>query len=364
MEKVQYNNNIVQSAGWLDLDSVALSINILNIIGWAASIDYGPVENFIVYFNGKKFSEFKCITGLPSPDVKAVHPNLASAENCRFRLSIVLSPSDAEKVNSSMILVCPIFRGMHGRILAAMTQESMLLLPLEKDVNFIGGGFEIGLEFLGYFINYCNLKSTDYVLDVGCGIGRMAYPLTAYLSEVAHYEGFDIYDRGIGWAKKNISFLYPNFNFQKVNIFNKNYNPRGNIKASEFEFPYEDQYFNFVFLTSIFTHMYPHDVRQYLKEIFRVLKKGSRCLFTCFLLNSESKQLIKNRKSTQKFIYRLNECYTVNVKIPEKAIGFEENLLLQWILDEKFVLQSKLYGNWSGREQFISYQDIIILKKD
>ncbi|MBI5640863.1 MAG: class I SAM-dependent methyltransferase [Nitrospirae bacterium] len=236
-------------------------------------------------------------------------------------------------------------------------------MPSEEDINFIGGGIGVGLEFFDYFMKYCNLQPSDSVLDVGCGIGRMAFPLTAYLSTAGRYEGFDIYDSGITWAKENITPLYPNFNFQKANIFNKLYNPHGRVVSSEFAFPYSDAYFDFVYLTSVFTHMYPDDVRQYLKEISRVIKRGSKCLLTCFLLNTESIKFIQNGNSTLRLVHKINGCFTADKKIPEKAIGFHENDLLKWISEQKLIVAQTLYGSWCGRKDFTSYQDILIIEK-
>jgi 2-polyprenyl-3-methyl-5-hydroxy-6-metoxy-1,4-benzoquinol methylase len=51
-------------------------------------------------------------------------------------------------------------------------------------VHIGGGDFkQIGQEFKNYFITLANLQPNNRVLDVGCGIGRMAIPLTSYLSK-------------------------------------------------------------------------------------------------------------------------------------------------------------------------------------
>ena len=52
---------------------------------------------------------------------------------------------------------------------------------------FIGYGDYVkqGEKFLGYFQELCGLKPNHAVLDVGCGIGRMAVPLTRFLNEKA-----------------------------------------------------------------------------------------------------------------------------------------------------------------------------------
>ena len=83
------------------------------------------------------------------------------------------------------------------------------------------------------------LKPDERVLDAGCGIGRIAVPLTEYLDESGGYEGFDIAPEGIAWCRENITPRYPNFRFQVADIYNKSYNPEGSQKADEYEFPYE-----------------------------------------------------------------------------------------------------------------------------
>ena len=102
-------------------------------------------------------------------------------------------------------------------------------------------------------------------MDVGCGIGRMAVPLINYLTEVGSYDGFDIIKPNINWCMNNITPRFPHFRFQHVDIYNKHYNNTGTLQANTFSFPYPDESFNFVLLTSVFTHMLPVDLRHYLQ---------------------------------------------------------------------------------------------------
>ena len=88
-----------------------------------------------------------------------------------------------------------------------------------KDPRFKRQG-EIHFEA---FKNLGNLMPDENFLDVGSGAGRMAIPLTRYLKD-GKYEGFDIHLEGIEWCKKNISKKFPNFHFQRADMFNKLYN--------------------------------------------------------------------------------------------------------------------------------------------
>ncbi len=157
------------------------------------------------------------------------------------------------------------------------------LLP-PKGMIFTGSGdfTKQGEMFLKYFIDLGNLKPNHSVLDIGSGIGRMAIPLTKYLSEKGKYEGFDIVEKGVKWCKRKITPEFPNFNFNYLNLKNSLYNLSTDKEASLLKFPYNDNYFDFIFLTSVFTHMLPADVENYLREINRVLKKSGNLLYHIF----------------------------------------------------------------------------------
>jgi SAM-dependent methyltransferase len=220
-----------------------------------------------------------------------------------------------------------------------------------------------GNQFLQHFLDLGELKPDERVLDVGCGTGRMAVPLTGYLSS-GEYEGFDLMPDAIEWCQENITSEYPNFRFQVADVYNKEYNLKGTRKASEYEFPYEDESFDFVILTSVFTHMLPDEVSNYLSEITRVMKTGGRAVITFFLLNQESLKLIESGMSRIDFRYDFGVYRTKEKSVPEAAVAYQETFIRKLCRENGLeIVEPVRYGRWCGREDFLRYQDIVVIRK-
>lgn len=224
---------------------------------------------------------------------------------------------------------------------------------------FVGGGHFQENQFLESFIQLCDLQPHHRVLDVGCGIGKQAVPLTKYLDSKGSYEGFDIVDEGIQWCQREITSRHPNFRFRHVDVFNQHYNPEGKILPSDWRFPYADAEFDFVWLISVFTHMLPKAVLNYISEISRVLKPGGKAFISFFLLNDESRRLIAGGKSTIAMTHERGEYSVLDPEFPETAIGLSESFVRKCYSDFGLDISAIHYGSWCGRNDAKFYQDIV-----
>ncbi len=223
----------------------------------------------------------------------------------------------------------------------------------------------VGQHFFDIFVKYGGIKPTDRVLDVGCGCGRMALPLTRYLT-TGSYEGFDISRDAIEWCQKNITARFPNFKFQLADVYNSEYNPRGKRKAKDYRFPYPDRSFDFTFLTSVFTHMLPQDLDHYMWEIARTLKPKGRAVITFFILNEESERLAKTqlRELSFQHPYANGQIRVEKLSNPEGAVSYPEAMVRRVLEQSGLTLVEPIYfGHWCGRKGTITFQDLTVSER-
>jgi len=241
-----------------------------------------------------------------------------------------------------------------------LTRRSDRLTPPRR-MDFVGHSDFAGTgdEFMHYFTELAELRRDERVLDVGCGIGRMARPLAGYLSAEGSYDGFDVNREGIGWCRRRYR-RHPNFRFAVADLFNARYNPHGAQRADEFRFPYDDASFSFVFATSVFTHLLEADATHYLAECARVLAPGGRFVATFFLLDDTSRALIAEGRAGLAFLDTDERVAILDEAVPEEAVAYDDEWVFEALRQDGLTLSGMHPGSWSGRDEFVSFQDIVI----
>jgi SAM-dependent methyltransferase len=226
-----------------------------------------------------------------------------------------------------------------------------------------------GARLVDRLVDFGGLTSESKILDIGCGMGRLAVALTSYLSRNGAYEGMDIVPAGIKWCNENIASTHPNFHFKLADISNTEYNPAGSVKASEYPFPFPSETFDLVVLASVFTHMLPGDMEHYVAEISRVLKSGGHCFATYSLLNGESRLRMESGQSSLRFKHKVGPCSVVDRKVPELAVAYDERYVQDLYAKHGLSTQNNIYyGSWcrrspsAGQESGAS-QDLVLATK-
>jgi ubiquinone/menaquinone biosynthesis C-methylase UbiE len=246
------------------------------------------------------------------------------------------------------------------------------LIPSDEMITENSGGIdrqtylESGTQIVEQaIIRSAGLQPHEKILDVGCGCAKIARPLVAYLSSDGEYHGIDIVEQCIDWCRS--AYLdYPNFKFHHADLFSTRYNQTASSPTATYKFPFPDGKFDVVFLGSIFTHLLPDEVKNYLGEIARVLKPDGRVLATYFVLDDVSRSNVEAAVTDPPFPFLLSGgtgCRVSNLNCPEAAIAYEEVFLRAIYPITGLELQRIVHGQW-GRDKLIPHwQDEVWARK-
>ncbi len=199
---------------------------------------------------------------------------------------------------------------------------------------------------------WIGLESTHTVLEIGCGIGRDAIPLTEILSD-GRYIGIDIVKRSIDWCTDNIAKRYPNFGFYHYDVQDQLHNPRGTSRTTDIRIPLPDKSVDRIVVFSVFTHMFQPEIEHYLREFHRVLKPSGLVYATTFLFDDE---ILKKARETNLTPFDLRFEHEVNphcrINTPLHPLGAVAYTIAAWdqMIASTGLQYAKpfLHGGWSG----------------
>ena len=194
------------------------------------------------------------------------------------------------------------------------------------------------------------------ILDIGCGIGRLATALHRHRPGVI-YTGFDVVRYGIEWCRKRLRDA-PDFRFDHVDVRNRFYNPLGRINAESFHFPYDDNRFDLAVAISVFTHLLEDDTRRYFAEGIRTLRPGGRAYFTTFLPPDTIPQA-----AHFEFRHRIGAAMVERLEEPEMAVGYPLEFWEGLAAEHGARIAFLDRGSWTGQAGLPDYQDVLIFEK-
>jgi SAM-dependent methyltransferase len=236
------------------------------------------------------------------------------------------------------------------------------LVPPRRLRGFAGDSdfLATGAELLSLLATHGELRDDSRVLDVGCGIGRLARTLTRVLDPEAGgaYVGFDPVAPAVAWCASR----YPaHFRFVHADLRNDLYNPAGAVAATEYRFPVDDGWATLAAATSVFTHLARPEVDHYLAETSRALAHGGRALLTFFLLDDDSRAALAAGRARQRFAEPAGEQAIADRDVTMAAVAHDRASILDALRRLGLEVAAVNDGSWRGAAG-VSYQDLVVAR--
>jgi SAM-dependent methyltransferase len=192
-------------------------------------------------------------------------------------------------------------------------------------------------------LEHRGLLPTSHVVEVGCGIGRLAYVLASYLEPEGRYAGFDVSEPAIRWLDEHYAPRLPNFRFDLVELHHPRFSPDGSGSTLEARFPYEDARFDLACSFSVFQHLPLEQIERYLHEIRRVLRPGGTAVISQVVILPDDVDLTAAKRPFQPVGEGRYETMPGN---PITGYAYDEALLRSTIAAAGLDVADFIPGSW------------------
>ena len=276
------------------------------------------------------------------------------------------------------VLPPPLRRAASGLMVDVQSLPARLSDPERRRdpwavLHNVGGGDyrAVGRALLAELIEHGGLRPGDRVLDIGCGAGRVALPLAAYLdsrgADEPAYVGFDVSHSAIRHCARTIGAGRRDFRFVHADIANHDYNAAGAIAEADYRFPVETGWADVVFATSVFSHLRIESIAHYVAEAARVLAPGGRFVFTAYALTPERREAIAAGRAALPFqawrdgAVGTQAAMVMDPRSPERAIAHDEAALVQATHRAGLILAKPWRrGGWAPGATYGGFQDLFV----
>lgn len=207
--------------------------------------------------------------------------------------------------------------------------------PLDEAMSLaVGGEYNLIGDIEKNVVIYSGLKDGMKLIDYGCGSGRLANSLAKTLK--IEYLGVDVVEDLLQYAKSKSPSEYNFLKHQELNI------------------PADDSSVDMICAFSLFTHLLQAETYIYMEDMYRVLKKEGRLVFSFLEFDIPS----------QWTVFELTVTQQKSSNIPVLNMFMEKNVIQQWANHIGFKVIEFINGDINHFDGKALGQSVAILEKD
>jgi SAM-dependent methyltransferase len=227
---------------------------------------------------------------------------------------------------------------------------------------------EMGCIMLGELLRTTALAPDSRVLEIGSGLGRIAYPLALYL-DGGSYVGLEIVRDSVQFCSRHVAPLAgraTRFEFRHLDCYNEFYNPGTPARLRDMVFP-ELGEFDLVFMSSVCTHLDDEEMRLYVKQAASWLRPGGEFWATYFLIDDAAAQRLASEPhlaSRQFDVSAAGPDYYLDQNRSTAAVAYRQDYVASRLQDAGLAVKTMELGRWSGvARTYFGYQDLVVAVK-
>jgi len=205
-------------------------------------------------------------------------------------------------------------------------------------------------------------------LDVGCGLGPMAYAFCVSTKDLpgSSYLGIDIRKDAIDWLASaygdmdNVQFLH---HATKESVdYIPNAETVGTSSGDEADYAIPERTFNIQWSSSLFTHLTPQACVRALKSIARAMVPGGLSVNTWLIIDDNSVQSLAMGVADRQLPIDYGEFLSYSAHNPLMCTAYKSPSIARFYEEAGLKIVGFLPGSWRGQgiTNGITYQDIIL----
>ena len=242
--------------------------------------------------------------------------------------------------------------------------------------TYISDFFDSGDKQLSELMNFVEFSEKSVTLDFGCGLGRIASAFSRNEQDLGMYFGWEPERHARSWLTQayfeNNKFCFGGSNLPK----HLNYVERSKFGLAKYNcsaqggFPKSKSLETFLggrivtvgITTSVFTHMWPEDALQVLKQLSNLGDKNSVWIDTWLAIDETALSSLQKGQADRSLPIQTRGIYTYSRRNPLVCTAYPLELVESLYLQSGRRVIKILFGEWSGRYNSYSYQDVFITK--
>lgn len=251
-------------------------------------------------------------------------------------------------------------------------------LPSRNIEEYVSQYLSLNQRMFPFLVETASLGPKSLTLDFGCGFGRLASAFASDSYKFGEYVGIDSNCKAITFCKSAYS-NHKEFRFGCLErSASTNYVTNWSIKSAQQNFlnrkmtaPSIEELGQLVgarhldcqFSLSVFTHMWPDDSTEALRVFASFSSQATRFINSWLILDTFAADRVRSGKADRILPISVGGIQTYSQLNPLLCTAYPIGLLEEVYSNAGHRILEILYGSWAGRDNGVTYQDLVISEK-